>query len=1091
MGGQIDGNGTGMLLVNQGNFVWTGGIVVDNGLLNQGSLTISGSGGQSIGTGTYWYPSPGVLTNAGTITHATDGVLLMVGGSVLNNLAGAVYDLQGDGQITTDVNWWAGGTINNAGLFRTSSGTGTSSIHPYIAFNNTGTVEVDSGTLTFGSGSSVAAHYEFANGSRVNASLTWQGENTANGNGVLAVGGSVAAGTTASFSSSGFTNGAQLEVGSGYSGSLNVESGATLTLNMRGSQQATMVDGYLHGLGTTINLGNFALSGGQIGGDGTGTVVNQGDFVYIGGNVTGNLVNQGSFVWTGGNVTGNLINQGSFLWTGGNVMGGGGLTNQSSQFTISGNGGQAIGTYTYGYYYYYSVPGVLTNVGTITHAADGVLQMSSGSTLNNQAGAVYDLQGDGQITPTSICGGGTINNAGLFRKSAGSGTSSVDPLIAFNNTGTVEVDSGTLALGSGFSTNGHYEFANGGQLQASLTWQGENTANGNGVLQASGSVAAGTTATFDNFTGGASLRFGSLAPASGATLNLNLSGSNPAILAGGSLGGDGTTNNLESLLWTGGAVVGSGGLTNQGSIVISGSGGQGVGTYVTGYYYGYYQRSVPGVLTNVGMITHAADVLLQMSSGSTLNNQAGAVYDLQGDGQITPTSICGGGTINNAGLFRKSAGSGTSSVDPLIAFNNTGTVEVDSGTLALGSGFSTNGHYEFANGGQLQASLTWQGENTANGNGVLQASGSVAAGTTATFDNFTGGASLRFGSLAPASGATLNLNLSGSNPAILAGGSLGGDGTTNNLESLLWTGGAVVGSGGLTNQGSIVISGSGGQGVGTYVTGYYYGYYQRSVPGVLTNVGMITHAADVLLQMSSGSTLNNQAGAVYDLQGDGQITPTSICGGGTINNAGLFRKSAGSGTSSVDPLIAFNNTGTVEVDSGTLALGSGFSTNGHYEFANGGQLQASLTWQGENTANGNGVLQASGSVAAGTTATFDNFTGGASLRFGSLAPASGATLNLNLSGSNPAILAGGSLGGDGTTNNLESLLWTGGAVVGSGGLTNQGSIVISGSGGQGVGTYVTGYHYGYYQRSVPGVLTNVGMITHAAEVCCKCHPVQR
>ena len=290
--------------------------------------------------------------------------------------------------------------------------------------------------------------------------------------------------------------------------------------------------------------------------------------------------------------------------------------------------------------------------------------MSSGSTLNNQAGAVYDLQGDGQITPTSICGGGTINNAGLFRKSAGSGTSSVDPLIAFNNTGTVEVDSGTLALGSGSSTNGHYEFANGGQLQASLTWQGENTANGNGVLQASGSVAAGTTATFDNFTGGASLRFGSLAPASGATLNLNLSGSNPAILAGGSLGGDGTTNNLESLLWTGGAVVGSGGLTNQGSIVISGSGGQGVGTYVTGYYYGYYQRSVPGVLTNVGTITHAADGVLQMSSGSTLNNQAGAVYDLQGDGQITPTSICGGGTINNAGLFRKSAGTGHV-VDPL------------------------------------------------------------------------------------------------------------------------------------------------------------------------------------------------------------------------------------------------------------------------------------------------------------------------------------------------------------------------------------------------------------------------------------------
>ncbi|MCX5633421.1 MAG: hypothetical protein NTW93_07095, partial [Phycisphaerae bacterium] len=267
----------------------------------------------------------------------------------------------------------SGGTINNAGLFRKSAGTGTATIDSTY-FNNTGTVEVDSGTLSLyqlnnsgsvnvygtalnvtNGGSSVDRHYEFTNGGRLNGSLTWQGENTANGNGVLAVGGNVAAGTTAKFASSQFTNGAQLEVGSGYSNKLNVETGSTLMLDMTGSQQATMVSGMIDGDGTTINTGNFAFSGGQIGRYGTGS----------------------------------FINQGNFTWTGGSTGGNGGIANQNN-ITISGNGNQTIG-YCIDAGWGYFAPGALTNSGTITHAADGVLHMVKDSTLNNLAGAVYDL----------------------------------------------------------------------------------------------------------------------------------------------------------------------------------------------------------------------------------------------------------------------------------------------------------------------------------------------------------------------------------------------------------------------------------------------------------------------------------------------------------------------------------------------------------------------------------------------------------------------------------------------------------------------------------------------------------------------------
>jgi hypothetical protein len=58
------------------------------------------------------------------------------------------------------------------------------------------------------------------------------------------------------------------------------------------------------------------------------------------------------------------------------------------------------------------------------------------------------MQGDGQISNGTVSVA-TINNAGLFRKSAGTGTAYISSGIDFNNAGTVEVDSGTLSIQGG------------------------------------------------------------------------------------------------------------------------------------------------------------------------------------------------------------------------------------------------------------------------------------------------------------------------------------------------------------------------------------------------------------------------------------------------------------------------------------------------------------------------------------------------------------------------------------------------------------------------------------------------------------------
>ena len=480
-----------------------------------------------------------------------------------------------------------------------------------------------------------------------------------------------------------------------------------------------------------------------------------------------------------------------------------------------------------------------------------------------------------------------------------------------------------------------------------------------------------------------------------------ITGANLTIQSGASL------NNQGSLEWVGGAVYGSGGLTNQGNLTISGSGAKTIG-YCTD---GFWGTVAPGVVTNGGTITHASNSLLGISHGSTLNNLAGAVYDVQGDGTIISgfwvpdwplNDYTSGGTINNAGLFRKSAGTGTAVVQDTY-FNNTGTVEVDSGTLALSQGTSTSAHYEFTNGGQVNASLTWLGTNTANGNGVLAVGGKVAAGTTVAFGSsqFTNGAGLAINGLNVESGATLTLNMTGSQQAKVVGG-LGGAGTTINTGNvtwsggnigddvgtvfnqgnLVWTGGNVVGNSGLTNEGSLTITGNGGQAIGAvYKDSSWYIHF---LPGVLTNAGTITHAADGVLAMGSGTTLNNLAGAVYDWQGDGQFGGIPYYdspfyyqnSGGTINNAGLFRKSAGTGTSSI-PSASFNNTGTVEVDSGTLTLQGGLTqsvgnilTGGTWDVKANSTL---ITTGGNITTNqGNVILDGVGSTFTKITSLANN-----------------------------------------------------------------------------------------------------------------------
>jgi hypothetical protein len=128
-----------------------------------------------------------------------------------------------------------------------------------------------------------------------------------------------------------------------------------------------------------------------------------------------------------------------------------------------------------------------------------------------------------------------------------------------------------------------------------------------------------------------------------------------------SLGGAGMLILAGPLVWQGGAIS---------NTVVCLNGGQ-IGGSASKYLAG-------GRLFNSGPLTLGA--LLYTGNGSVISNLAGGTFDFTAD---YGTSFTGGlrGVIYNAGLLRKTGGTGTARVDDL--FTNAGTLETRSGTLRL------------------------------------------------------------------------------------------------------------------------------------------------------------------------------------------------------------------------------------------------------------------------------------------------------------------------------------------------------------------------------------------------------------------------
>ena len=137
-GGALNGTGT---LTVASQLVWTGGTMTGAGIINaNGGMSISGGSLHDL-------TSSRVLNTGGTTTWTGGQIRVGTGGSITNN---GTWDCQNDLSMDNVFNGAAAFNNNGTGTFKKSTGAGTTAVN--IPFNNSGFVEVLSGTIRLGNG---------------------------------------------------------------------------------------------------------------------------------------------------------------------------------------------------------------------------------------------------------------------------------------------------------------------------------------------------------------------------------------------------------------------------------------------------------------------------------------------------------------------------------------------------------------------------------------------------------------------------------------------------------------------------------------------------------------------------------------------------------------------------------------------------------------------------------------------------------------------------------------------------------------------------------------------------------------------------
>lgn len=370
---------------------------------------------------------------------------------------------------------------------------------------------------------------------------------------------------------------------------------------------------------------------------------------------------------------------------------------------------------------------------------------------------------------------------------------------------------------------------------------------------------------------------------------------------GPTLLGSGSFTVLERCDWLGGTLALTGGTIIEAGATMAAAGGS--------------LAVVSSTLENRGRVLWLSGNIVL--SSANIINRAGALFAARGANSLTPNS--GNPRFHNEGTFRKSISGGTTLIGQALIFNNSGAVEIQTGTLDLISDGTHTGTFEAGAG----ATLSLGGNQTAaSGSRFTGAGGLTMRGGVVTLAGL-----VNMGGANSFIGGTLNLNgtyICTNSPATISGGTATFNGVST-VAALNLNSGTLAGSAVLTVLNQMNWSGGTMSGAGRTVIAPGATLNPNNnvtLNRTLENGGTILWTGGNIAMATA--VITNRPGALFHAQNAASLSFHS--GLSRFDNAATFRKSLNTGTTTVAAGIALNNYNTVEIGSGILAANGGYTS---------------------------------------------------------------------------------------------------------------------------------------------------------------------
>jgi hypothetical protein len=590
---------------------------------------------------------------------------------------------------------------------------------------------------------------------------------------------------------------------------------------------------------------------------------------------TGNPVLLGGIYLTNGTITAtdSITLSGNMYWNAGTWSGTGTFTCTTNAFLfIRGTSAKTLRQ------------AILVNEGKIYWEESGNLSLGDGAVINNSG--LIEIKNNATLSRSA----GVLphlNNlsTGIIRKLSSSGKTILDQAIIFTNEGLFEVLSGSLEVRSNSTFSGTLEIKNGSPLILSvgqITWTAASLLKTNGEVILSGTNEFGgtydvlkkTTITggTSNFTGTVSNLGDTLNISSGYINFLSNEISVPVIqMPSGYLGGTVAIQATQVFNWSGGNINGTGSVNIPVNTKMN----------ITGDLTKYI---IKRTINNLGTISWEGAGQININDGAVINNWG--LFEINNNSML----YRGGGNpiyFNNFsnGIIRKFT-DGITTFGQSLNFNQQGLIDLQKGTLVLGTTASYTGNFQSA-------------KNTLV---------SIEVG----IHDFNPGINLDIGGLLTIKGGITRFNFDYTFPpnTIMTGGDLGGSGIITVTDTMLWSGGRFIDTGyfKIDTSGVLIISGTSSKMIFKRKILNSGHAFMRGGPLTLTPYSVISNNGEFII--------------------DGPFDAGTCCGGGPdpkFNNLdkGDFLMNAANGPINIVG-SNFNNQGYLEINHGIFDIRPSF-----------------------------------------------------------------------------------------------------------------------------------------------------------------------